>query len=149
MKVPVNRLFAIAALGLFSVAASALPAAAQTVYKGQFTLPHEVRWQNAKLPAGDYTFSLPSLAPFSAMTITGPDGSVLEVAHVNSGRQSDGPSVLILEQHDGTYFVREMDLSEISVQICYNLPKQSRSDEPVAQAPATTEKVIVAMANKK
>ena len=149
MKVPVNRLFAIAALGLFSVAASALPAAAQTVYKGQFTLPHEVRWQNAKLPAGDYTFSLPSLAPFTPMTITGSDGSVIEVAHVNSGSRSDVPSVLILEQRDGTYFVRELDLSEISVQIRYNVPKQSRSNEQLAQAPTTTEKVLVAMSNKK
>ena len=147
MKVQ-NRLFVIAAIGLLSVAASALPAVAQDAVRGHFTLPHQVRWQNSNLPAGDYTFSLPSLAPFSAMTITGPDGSVLEVAHVNSGRRSDGPSVLILEQHNGTYFVREMDLSEISVQIRYNVPKQSRNDEPLAQAP-TTEKILVAMANKK
>jgi hypothetical protein len=149
MKFQVNRLFVIAAIGLFSVAASALPAAAQVVYKGQFTLPHEVRWQNAKLPAGNYTFSLPSLVSFSRMTITGPNGSVFEVAHVNPDHRSEGPSVLILEQRDGTYFVREMDLSEVAVQICYNVPKQSRSDEQLAQAPATTEKILVAMVNKK
>ena len=147
MKFQVNRLFVIAAIGLFSLAASALPAVAQEAVRGHFTLPHQVRWQNTNLPAGDYTFSLPSLAPFSAMTVTGPNGSVFELAHVYSDRRSDGPSVMILEQRDGTYFVREMDLCDVGVQIRYNVPKQSRNDEPLAQAP-TTEKILVAMVQK-
>jgi hypothetical protein len=33
------------------------PASAEGVFRGTFTLPHEVRWQNAIVPAGDYEFS--------------------------------------------------------------------------------------------
>ena len=32
-------------------------ASAQEPARGQFTLSHEVHWENAKLPAGDYAFS--------------------------------------------------------------------------------------------
>jgi hypothetical protein len=145
MKAQVNRLFAIAAIGLFSVAVSALPAAAQDAVRGRFTLPHSVRWQGATLPAGDYTFSLPSLAATTPTIVTGPNGSVFELAHINSYFRSESPSVLILEQRNGAYYVRELDLSEVGVQILYRVPKQRRDDEPLAQAPATTEKVLVAM----
>ena len=148
MKFQVNRLFVIAAIGLFSVAASALPAVAQEAVRGHFTLPHQVRWQNTNLPAGEYTFSLPSLAPFSAMTLTGPNGSIFELARVYSDHRFNGPSVLILEQRDGISYVSQMNLSEVSVQINYTVPKQSRRDEPLAQAPTTTEKILVAMVQK-
>src|ERR1700740_3098994 len=48
------RIFAYAVLGLFAICASARPAAAQA-FKGSFTLPAEVRWQSAALPARDST----------------------------------------------------------------------------------------------
>jgi hypothetical protein len=147
MKVPVNRLFATAAIGLFSIAASALPAAAQEAVKGHFTLPHEVRWQNANLPAGEYTFSLTNRSAESPMTVTGPNGSVFELGHVSAGEPSDRPSVLILEWRDRTYFVREVDLSNAGIQIRYNVPKQSRSDRQLAEAP-TAGRVLVAMVTK-
>ena len=47
------------------LAASALTfvpsaASAQEMAKGKFTLTHDVRWQNAVVPAGEYRFSLDS-----------------------------------------------------------------------------------------
>src|SRR3982074_1647265 len=39
-----NRVFVIAAFALAAVCASAVPASAQAVYQGSFTLPHTVRW---------------------------------------------------------------------------------------------------------
>ena len=33
---------------------------------GKFTLPHEVLWQNAVVPAGEYRFSLQPMGPVSA-----------------------------------------------------------------------------------
>lgn len=35
---------------------------AQNVYQGKFTLPFETHWGGATLPAGDYTFALPSVS---------------------------------------------------------------------------------------
>ena len=147
MKVQFNCLFTIAAVGLFSVAASALPAAAQEAVKGHFTLPCEVRWQNANLPAGEYTFVLMSRSAESPMTVTGPNGSVFELGHVDSNQPSGRPSVLILEQRGGTYFVREADLTGVGIQIRYNVPKQSRSEKELAQA-APAGRVLVAMVTK-
>jgi hypothetical protein len=148
MKFQINRLFAIAAVGLFSVVASALPAAAQARIEGHFTLSHEVRWQNATLPAGDYKFSLPSATMTSPMFVTGPNGTIIEVTHVISFEQNNRPSVMTLEQRGRDYYVSELDLSEVGVQIRYNVPKQSSSNNKLlAQGPAT-EQVLVAMVKK-
>src|SRR5260370_12262033 len=46
-----NRMLVIASFALAAVGASAIPAPAQDVCKGSFTLPHEVRLHNATLPA--------------------------------------------------------------------------------------------------
>jgi hypothetical protein len=145
MKGQFTRLFTIVAVGLLSVAASVLPVAAQGQYVGHFTLPHQVRWQNADLPAGDYTFSIPSLATMAPMTVTGPNGSVFELAHAISDRQINAPNVLILEQREGTYYVRELDLNGAGVQFNYTLPKQSRNDKLLARSSSSTEQVLIAL----
>ena len=69
-----NRVFAIAVLALAAVCLSATPASAQAVVRGSFTLTHEVRWQNAVLPPGVYTFEIKSLAAPSTITLKGPHG---------------------------------------------------------------------------
>ena len=145
MKISLNRLFATAALGLLSVAASALPVAAQGRFEGHFTLPCEVRWQNATLPAGDYTFTLPSVSYQSAMVVSGPEGSIFEIPREVSTRLVDGRNVLILEQHDGTYFVREMDLSV--GQLKYRMPKTFESEKLLAKT-AAPQQIIIAMVIK-
>jgi len=148
MKVQFTRLFTIAAVGLFSVAASALPAAAQGQYVGHFTLPHEVRWQNANLPAGNYSFTIPSLTAMSPMTVTGPNGSVFEMARWVSDGRGNAPNVLIIEQRQGAYYVRELDLNGAGVQLNYNLPKREHRTELLGQAPTSTEQILVALARK-
>lgn len=147
MKVQFTRLFTIAAVGLLSVAASALPAAAQEAAKGHFTLPYEVRWQNANLPAGEYTFVLTSRSAESPMTVNGPNGSVFELGHVDTTRPSGRPSVLILERRGRSYFVREADLAGIGIQIHYNVPKQARSDKELAKT-STSGQILVAITTK-
>jgi hypothetical protein len=147
MKTQLSRIFAIAAVGLFAVCASPRPASAQSV-RGSFTLSHEVRWQKANLPAGDYTFSSASTERTKPMIVTGPNGSVFELASVISYDPGNQASVLILERRGGTSYVREMDLAGIDVQIRYNVPKIPRNEKELAQGPATTEQVLVAMAKK-
>jgi hypothetical protein len=60
MKTKFTRIIAIATFGLIAICASASSASAQNAFQGKFTLPNDVRWANATLPAGDYTFSLSS-----------------------------------------------------------------------------------------
>jgi hypothetical protein len=147
MKVKINRIFTIAAVGLFSVVASALPTSAREAAKGHFTLPYEVRWQGATLPAGDYTFSFESLAPQTPMILSGPNGTIFELGYINTSEPSNRTSVLILERHKGVYVVREADLASLGIDIRYNVPKQLREDKELAQQPAT-DRILVAMVTK-
>ena len=146
MKINMNRVFTIAAVGLFSVVASALPTSAREAAKGHFTLPYEVRWQGATLPAGDYTFSFASLAPQTPMVLSGPNGTVFELGYINTSEPSSRTSVLILERHKGVYVVREADLASLGMDIRYDVPKHLREDKELAQGPA--DRILVAMVVK-
>jgi hypothetical protein len=147
MNVKINRIFTVAAVGLFSVVASALPTSAREAAKGHFTLPFEVRWQGATLPAGNYTFSFESLASQTPMILSGPNGTIFELGHINTGEPSSRTSVLILERHKGVYVVREADLASLGVDIRYDVPKQLREDKELAQK-TTTDRILVAMVTK-
>jgi hypothetical protein len=130
--------------GLFAVCALAGSTPAQGRISGSFTLPHDVRWQSVTLPAGDYTFSQPSVARTSPMTVTGPNGSVFELAAVISERHEDKPSVLVLQRFGGTYFVREIYLDEIGVQLEYWMPKVPKNEKFLARGPVSTEQILIA-----
>jgi len=143
MKSIQNRILAIVGLGLFAVCAFAAPTPAQSRISGSFTLPHDVRWQSITLPAGDYTFSQPSVARSSPMTVTGPNGSVFELAAVVSERHEDKPSVLVLQRFGGTYFVREIYLDTIGVQLEYWTPKVPKNEKFLALGPVSTEQILI------
>jgi len=138
-----NRILAMIGFALFAVCAFGGSTPAQNRVSGSFTLSHEVRWQNANLPAGDYTFSLASTARMSPMIVTGPNGSVFEFASVISERHANKPSVLVLERFAGTSFVREMYLDGIGVQLDYNVPKIPKNEKLLAQGPVATELILI------
>src|ERR1700740_31562 len=127
MKNHINRLFAIAAIGILGACVSAIPAAAQNKIQGRFTLSHEIRWQNANLPAGDYTFVMESSSRTSPMVVTGPNGSVFQLPSVISQTKAGNRSALILERRGGMYVVSEMDLAQVGLKIQYRVPHLPKS----------------------
>jgi hypothetical protein len=141
-----NRMLVIATFALAAVCASATPAAAQGVYKGSFILPHEVRWQNATLPAGDYTFELKSLSVPSLITLNGPKGYQLIPALVANEKDSE-QSMLVIETRGSISAVTELHLSGIGRTLRYAAPKAPK-DVELAQGPVTREQVLVAMKAK-
>lgn len=143
MKSLRNRLLVIAAFALAVVFASATPAAAQAVFHGSFTLSHEVRWQNATLPAGDYTFDMPSLKTPSLLTLKGPSGYVFITAIVTDEKPVE-QSTLIIENHGSRSDVSELRLADINRTLRYAVRKAPKEVE-VAQAPVTREQIMVAM----
>jgi hypothetical protein len=147
MKSLQNRMLAIVALGLFAVCASAIPAAAQNVFGGSFTLSQEVRWQGATLPAGDYTFSMKSVAAPSRITLYGPNGFASVSAVVADSDAVSDRSVMTIDHRGSTSVVRELYLAQIGLRLKYLVPKPPKNQE-LAQGPATTEQVMVAMARK-
>jgi hypothetical protein len=145
MKSTFNRILAIAALGLIAVCASASTASAQDVYKGKFTLPADARWDNATLPAGEYTFSLKSVALPTRIVVTGPNGSQFVITSSTNDKFIDAPSSLELERRNGAYFISEMYLADLHMQLNYRHKGQPKGTE-LAMGPLTIETVLIASA---
>src|SRR4029077_11297875 len=138
-----NRMLVIAAFALAAVFASATPAAAQGAFKGSFTLSHEVRWQNATLPAGEYTFEMKSVNAPSLITLNGPSGHQFITALVANEKDSE-QSMLVIETRGNTSAVSELCLAPIGRSLRYAVPKAPK-DVELAQVPLTREQVLVAM----
>jgi hypothetical protein len=141
-----NRMLVITAFALASICLSATPATAQGVYKGSFILPHEVRWQNATLPAGDYTFEMKSLEASSLIRLNGPKGSQFIPALVANEEASE-QSMLVIETRGSVSAVAELRLSGIGRSLRYATPKAPK-DVELAQGPVTREQVLVAVKTK-
>lgn len=146
MKPLQTRMLAIASFGLLGICAGASQAGAQNAVNGSFTLSHEIRWQGATLPAGDYTFTTSSSSGREPMLVKGPKGAIFQLPGALSYDRSDKPSVLILERHGIDYCVRELDLNGIGLQIRYRVPNLSKHDRELAQGPEVTERVLIALA---
>jgi hypothetical protein len=136
------RIFACAVLGLFAVCISARPAAAQA-FQGSFTLPEEVRWQSAVLPAGDYTFTMASTAFPTRIVIRGKNQAAIVMTVGLSGKPMEAPSHLKIERRGEARSVRELYLADINLHLRYFVPKPENS-ELLAQDFATTEQILVA-----
>ena len=144
MKTNFTRVVAIATLGLIAICASASSASAQNAFQGKFTLPNDVRWANATLPAGDYTFSLDSTTMPGRVFLRGPNGGAFIPTSVIDERNEGDSSKLTIEHRGGTSFVRSMYLAELGVELRYGAPKTSKKDVEIAQVPAPIEQVLIA-----
>jgi hypothetical protein len=144
MKSHLTRMLVIAAIGLFTVCASATPASAQNAFQGAFTLPSEVRWQDANLPAGDYTFSLKSAAVPAQILVKGPNASAFILTAATDKRAAGEQSFLTVERRGGTRFVREMYLAALGLHLRYKAPRIPKDEQQLAQGPGTTEQVFIA-----
>jgi hypothetical protein len=143
VKKQLHRMLAIAVFGLFAACVSEVPASAQEVFGGSFTLPHEVRWNRTVLPAGSYTF-LFSTAPMpNRMIVMGPNGFEFDLSSATSYGKTDQPSALTLERRGGTSFVRELYLADLGLYLRYDVLKAKDAKE-LAQGPASTEKLLIA-----
>lgn len=117
--------------------ANALPATAQNAFQGSITLPNDVRWNNAVLPAGDYTFTLESTALPARMILKGPNGRIFIYAMALSDRNTNQHSALTIDRRGSARFVRELYLANSGRHTFYWEPKIPK-EELLAQGPATT-----------
>jgi hypothetical protein len=146
MKTHRNRLLAIAAIGLVAIGTCVSRAAAQgSSAWGRFTLPYEVNWKGAVLPAGEYTFSLKTAALPALVNLQGPNGGAFIMATEVDETKTDQASSLTIEERGSTRFVREMYLADLGLHIHYAIPKIPKNEKELAQGPATTEHVLVSM----
>jgi hypothetical protein len=146
MKNNVSRILAIVAIALICVCAAPAPAAAQDAYKGRFTLTHDVRWSQALLPAGEYTFSLKSTALPAQILVHGPNGFAMLMSSATDTKKNDAFSSISIERRGGMRVVSDLYLAELGIHLRYSVPKLRHNE--IAQGPSSTEQVLVAMAAK-
>jgi hypothetical protein len=80
-------------------------ASAQSVLQGTFTLPYEVQWGKAVLPAGAYTISMASVqGPAIVRTSVG-QGRAMVIAQFADGARKDLPTSLLILQREGQRIV--------------------------------------------
>ena len=139
-----NRMLVTAALALAAICASAVPASAQSASAGSFTLPNDVRWQGATLPAGDYTFRMDSVATPNRIILDGPNGYESVSAIVADKDARGGKSSLTIVRHGSRAFVHDLYLAKIGLRLQYHVPKAPK-EKQLAQGPVTTEHILVAM----
>jgi hypothetical protein len=144
MKSNFSRILAIATLGFIAICASASSASAQNAFQGKFTLPNDVRWANATLPAGDYTFSLSSTTMSGRVFLQGPNGGAFIVPSVTDKRNEGDSSKLTIEHRGGISFVRSMYLADLGVELTYRAPQTPKKDVELAKGPVSTEQVLIA-----
>lgn len=112
------------------------PAASSAQARGAFTLPHEVMWQGATVPAGDYTFSLDSRGPSQLLTLFKRDktqaGFMMLVNNIGSARSAKLDR-LVLVPRSGKSFVRTMELPQYDLTLQFTVPSEG-TDKEVALA---------------
>ena len=144
MKSTVLRILTVATLGLIAVCASANVASAQSVFRGKFTLPEDVRWGNASLPAGDYSMSVKSIGLPVLVTLEGPNGGTFIMTGTTDKRDSGDSNNLTIERRNGDRFVSKLYLADFGVELKYQVPSQAKGDRELAQGPASTEQLLIA-----
>src|SRR5260370_2461426 len=93
-----------AKLGLSTLALSALATAgnAQNAYQGKFTLAVESHWEGVTLPAGDYTFALPSNSAPYRLYIWGQGvGAIIMAATPDQREVSERPQLDLVDHAVG------------------------------------------------
>jgi hypothetical protein len=138
------KLFTKVGMAALALAALATSGNAQNVYKGKFTLPFETQWGDTTLPAGDYTFTLPSNSAPYRFYIQGQETSAIIQANTAEERVvSKRPQLNIVEITD-VHTVQTFEAPELGVTFTYWTPKQKHAEHKEAHqktasqtAPAT------------
>ena len=126
---------------------SASLASAQSAIRGEFTLPFDVHWGEAVLPAGQYTFDLPSTRTPKVIQVRGQSANVLLMAQGTADLPSlTEDSALTLVRSGGNHIVRSLRLGPIGTSLYYT-PRKGDAVR-VAQAPELIQRVPVRLYGK-
>jgi hypothetical protein len=132
------RKFAYAAVLTLSVLNFAPNLASAQDATGTFTLTHQVHWQKAVVPAGEYRFTLGSEGPAEMLTLRKVSGNatgfMLLVTDVEASQPS-GPSQLLVVSKPSGRFVSTMLLPEFGMTLHFAVPAETTE---VAQTAANT-----------
>ena len=111
-------------------------ASAQEPAKGAFTLPHDVHWSNAVVPAGEYRFSYEAGGAMGMLMLSGMSarhraGFVLLVSDTDVANPSDVSQLVLKTTPQGSY-VTTMQLPEFGMTLHFPVP--SHAEKQIAKA---------------
>lgn len=129
-----------------ALCSSASLASAQSAIKGEFTLPTEVRWGQAVLPAGQYSFDLQSIRAPEVIHVRGEGKNVLVMASGESALPSTTDSALVLAQNGATNVVRSLRLAPLGMTLHYTPHKGEV--QSVAMATGSTQRIPVRVSGR-
>jgi hypothetical protein len=97
--------------------------------RGSFTLSHDVRWQNAVVPAGEYRFSVENKGPSELLMLRricgSPVGFMLLVTDTETeSKVAITPSRLLLVSQSGKTYVSKMDLPQFRITLHFAVPAE-------------------------
>ena len=116
--------FGVAALALGTLATSGK---AQNAYQGKFTLPFETHWGGATLPAGDYTFVLPSTGSPYTLYIRGEKFSAILLASAADEKVVSGHAQLNLVDIADVQTVETFEAPALGLIFSYGTPSQKHT----------------------
>jgi hypothetical protein len=118
------RKYFYAALMALSTLNFAPTTAAQTSMRGKFTLPHDVHWENAIVPAGDYQFSLDSdaIEVLRLDELSGAHAGFTFVVHEEAADERKEVSRIMLETTSAGSYVTSMQLPAYGRALNFNVP---------------------------
>jgi hypothetical protein len=131
------RKFAFAALlAVSALSLAPTVASAQQPVHGKFTLTHDVRWGSAKVPAGEYEFSLDPENPSPVLALNkvsgAPTGFLMLVPSTKNAKPSDMNRLVLENTPEGSY-VSEMRLPQFGMTLEFAAPLHAR-EKQVAKA---------------
>lgn len=113
------------------------------VARGRFTLPHDVRWQNATVPAGEYQFSF-SGGGLAVLRLTKLDGKgagfMFLVRDTEPGKPS-GLNQLVLEDTPEGSYVSEMQLLDYGMTLRFRVQLAAEEKQIAASETAGSSAV--------
>src|ERR1700747_778326 len=114
--------------GVAALALAALATAgnAGEVYKGKFTLAAKTQWGDVTLPAGDYTFALPSTSFPYALYIHGKTvDAIVRAVTIDEAAVSHGARLDLMDVA-AVPAVQKFEAPELGLIFIYWTPKQKR-----------------------
>lgn len=127
------------------VAIAATGAAQGAAYNGKFTLPHEVQWGRALLPAGEYSLAMDSIkGPLSVRDASGRTRALLFGS--NGFPKADQPTALLITVAGNSRVVRSFNCPAWGTNQIYKAFTQEERDR-LADG-VSTETIPVRLASR-
>ena len=140
------RLIKFAGLALLTACMGASLANAQSA-AGKFNLPFEVRWGQAVLPPGNYSFTVnSSSAPPNTVLVRGEDLKPSIILSPVYDYSFSGKNELTVERRGQGGTVRALRLADVGLVIYYPAPKAKM--QILAQAPKLIQRLPILIAQK-